>query len=35
MIWTHHMKNITYHEDFTPLGAPSDEVLHNSQLQHD
>lgn len=31
MVWTHHMKNITYYEIFKPTGAPSDVALQDSE----
>ncbi|KAI0360734.1 FAD-binding domain-containing protein [Trametes cingulata] len=30
MIWTHHLKNITMHDSFRPLGAPADEVYEHA-----
>ena len=31
LIWTHHMKNITFHESFTPKGA-TDSVTYDDGL---
>lgn len=31
MVWTHHIKNITYYETFKPTGAPSNVTFHDSK----
>ena len=30
MIWTHHIKNITYNETFVPEGAPATETYQGT-----
>lgn len=32
MIWTHNMKDITYHDTFTPTGGPPSLELHDGNL---
>ena len=31
LIWTHHMKNITFHESFSPTGA-TDSITYDNGL---
>ena len=33
LIWTHHMKNITFHDSFTPTGATDSATYDNGSFQ--